>query len=48
MNYTYLKAMNLPRGLYEACRETELFAKTFPTASLSSVRRAGVFIIKML
>jgi len=48
MNFTYLKAINLPRGLYEACREAELFAKTFPTASLSSARRAGEFTVKMM
>ena len=48
MNFSYLKEINLPKGLYEACREAELFSKTFPTASLSSARRAGEFIVKML
>ena len=48
MNFSYLKILDLPKGLYEACREAELFAKTFPTASLSSARRAGEFIVKMM
>ena len=48
MNFTYMESLSLPKGLYEACREAELFAKTFPTASLSSARRAGEFAVKML
>ena len=48
MNFTYLKSLTLPKGLYDACREAELFAKSFPTASLSSARRAGEFTVKMM
>ena len=48
MNFTYLKSIELPKGLYDACREAELFAKTFPAASLSSARRAGEFAVKMM
>lgn len=48
MNFSYLKNVELPKGLYEACREAELFAKTFPMASLSSSRRAGEFTVRMM
>lgn len=48
MNFSYLKDLELPKGLYEACREAELFAKSFPAVSISSARRAGEFTVKLV